>query len=102
MPKGKQITNPFYERVERGGIRFVNERPTVRGRPPTNPYRERLAGGVRLRPGRPRSGEDSGATVVKSVRLPPAIWARAEAQAAREGISLHAALRQAVLIWLRS
>lgn len=57
--KSKQITNPFYERITRGGIRFA-------------------------------------------MRLPPSVWARAEAQAARESISLHAALRQAILIWLCS
>jgi hypothetical protein len=100
------VKNPFYERIMRDGIRIRSERQPEPGRPVTNPYYEhiRQAGGVRLRArsGRPRAGESAGPTETRSVRLPPAVWARVEAQAEREGLTVHAAVRQAVLIWLKS
>lgn len=99
-------TNPFYQRVQREGLHIINDCAVREGISPTNPYYERIrrSGGIRLQVhrGRPRAGEKSIPTVTKSIRLPPAIWKRLEAQAKREGKTLHAALRQAVLIWLRS
>jgi hypothetical protein len=38
---------------------------------------------------------------VKSVRLPPAVWKRLEAQARIEGVALHAIVRTALLEWLK-
>jgi hypothetical protein len=94
--------------VRSNGIRFVTPvEPLPHGdRGVSNPYYDLIEqdGGVRLRArhGRPRRGEQAGATVVKSVRLPPEIWQRVEAQAEREGLTRHGAIRQAILIWLRS
>ena len=100
------IKNPFYASVMRDGIHIKPHRIIRPGVPVTNPYFERVqrAGGVRIRigSGRPKKGEKADATETKSVRLPPVIWKRAEAQAESEGLSLHAAMRQAILIWLRS
>lgn len=104
----RSVRNPFYERVRRTGIRLViSAEPLPHGkRKPSNPYLERIekAGGVVLRVGRgrPRKGQEVGPTVPKSVRLPAGVWRRLDAQAAREGLTRHAAMRQAVLIWLRS
>jgi hypothetical protein len=104
----RRIRNPFFANVERTGIRIVTSPwPAPEGgREVSNPYYRRIqqAGGVTLciRGGRPRKGEEAGPTVVKSVRLPPEIWKRVEAQAQREGLSRHAAIRQAILIWLHS
>jgi hypothetical protein len=105
----RPVRNPFYPAVARGGIRIVTPvaAPSpISERPVTNPYYERVMkdGGVRLRipSGRACRGEAGGATETKLVRLAPGIWKRLEAQAEREGMSRHAAIRQAVLIWLRS
>lgn len=104
----RRIRNPFYERVQRDGIRIVTPTPSwPHGeRKPSNPYYERVrqAGGITLRVGggRPPKGQETGPTVIRSVRLPPQIWRRLDAQAKREGITRHAAIRQAILIWLRS
>ncbi len=47
--------------------------------------------------GRPRREDETGPTVTKSVRLPPAIWAALERRARAEGIAVHALLRRALL-----
>jgi hypothetical protein len=67
-----------------------------------NPHAARLAaeGGIHLPGrGRPRKGEETGRTVPRSIRFPAPVWKRLEARAKAEGISLHAALRTAVLEW---
>ena len=47
--------------------------------------------------GRPRREAETGPTVTKSVRLPPAVWAKIEKRARAEGIAVHALLRRAIL-----
>jgi hypothetical protein len=37
----------------------------------------------------------------RSVRYPDAVWKRIEARATAKGITVHAALREAILAWLR-
>lgn len=100
--KIQNVTNPFYEDIQRNGIIIDVPRKTVQGRPITNPYyaRIRAAGGIRI--GRPRRGEKRRPTIVQSVRLPPELWKRVEAQAKREKITVSEALREGALIWLRS
>lgn len=109
MSYGKPVKNPFYEQIVRDGIRFRIDRAgrPVKNHRVTNPYYDRIQqeGGVRIRRyrGRPeKDAKNAGPTVVKSVRLPPELWKRFDAQAAREGITRHAALRQSILIWLQS
>jgi Ribbon-helix-helix protein, copG family len=68
-----------------------------------NPYAKRVARegiSVQTSRGRPRSGEERGPTVPRSIRFPDSIWKQIEKRAAAEGISLHAALRAAVLEWM--
>ena len=70
-----------------------------------NPYAKRVAAeGIVIceRRGRPKKGDGSGPTVPRSVRFPALVWKRLEARAKAEGLALHAALRAAVLAWLRS
>jgi len=102
----RRIRNPFYAAVRRDGICFVSSsRPLPHGkRAASNPYFERVmaAGGVCVAMGRPSRHEKARPTVVRSVRLPPELWHRVKRQAAREHIPVNAAMRQAVLIWLRS
>jgi hypothetical protein len=40
-----------------------------------------------------------GGTIPRSVRFSPAIWALLEKRAREKGLSLHAALREAILAW---
>ena len=47
--------------------------------------------------GRPRREAETGPTVTKSVRLPPAVWAKLEKRARAEGIAVHVLLRRAIL-----
>ena len=46
--------------------------------------------------------ESVGPTVLKSVRLPPAIWMELEKRARAEGVAVHALVRKAILALLRS
>ena len=67
-----------------------------------NPYAERIAaeGIVHVRPGKPRKGEETGPTIPRSVRFPAPVWKRLEKRAKAEGITLHAALRGAIIEWV--
>lgn len=67
-----------------------------------NPYAKRIAteGIVHVRPGRPRKGKESGPTIPRSVRFPAPVWKRLEMRAKAQGITLHAALRAAIIEWV--
>jgi len=41
-----------------------------------------------------------GPTVAKAVRLPPKVWRDIEARARKQGVSVHAFIRLALLEWL--
>jgi hypothetical protein len=56
---------------------------------------------VQVGRGRPRRLLEVGGTKPRSVRFPEAVWERIAKQAKRRGLTVHAALRQAVLEWLR-
>jgi hypothetical protein len=67
-----------------------------------NPFAKRIAreGFVHVRTGRPRKGEETGPTVPRSVRFPAPVWKQLEKRAKSEGITLHAALRAAIIEWV--
>jgi len=118
--------NPFAKRIAREGITIATARPAQRravpergpsraslrempevdlskGQARHNRYAQRIATeGITLQigRGRPKRGTESGPTVPRSVRLPEQIWERLAQRAHEEGISLHAALRAAVIEWL--
>jgi len=96
--------NPFYADVQRNGICLLTPIQSLPhgSRSPSNPYYQRVVatGGVCIPLGRPRRDEKARPTVVKSVRLTPEVWRRIEQRAARQRISTHAAVRQALLRWL--
>jgi hypothetical protein len=65
-----------------------------------NPYAKRIATEglvIQVGRGRPTKLLEVGKTHPRSVRFPDAIWARVEARASQRGISVHAALREAIL-----
>ena len=69
-----------------------------------NPYAARIAKGgivVQVGRGRPRKVLEVGGTEPRSVRFPKVVWRRLETQAKHRGLTLHAALRQAILEWLK-
>jgi hypothetical protein len=87
--------------------RSLREMPEVdfrRARVRRNPYAGRTAAGgliVQVGRGRPKRLLESGGTTPRSVRFPDDIWALLEARARAKGLTLHAALRQAILEWAR-
>jgi hypothetical protein len=69
-----------------------------------NPYAKRIsAEGITIQVGRGRPHKmlETGGTIPRSVRFSPAIWALLEERAREKGLSLHAALREAILTWTR-
>lgn len=53
---------------------------------------------IRINPGRPPKGQEA-PVQVKAVKMPAEFWALFETQAAAAGLSLHAAMRSALLEW---
>jgi len=50
----------------------------------------------RVKRGRPKKGEKAAGTVTRSVRLPEVAWRALEKAARRQGITVHALIRQAI------
>ena len=70
-----------------------------------NPYARRVAAEglvVQVGRGRPKRLLESGRTTPRSVRFPEKIWALLERRAEAKDLTLHAALREAILEWARS
>lgn len=53
---------------------------------------------IRIRPGRPPKGEEA-PVQVKAVKMPASFWESFESQAEAAGLTLHAAMRSALLEW---
>jgi hypothetical protein len=69
-----------------------------------NPYAKRMsAEGITIQVGRgrPQKVLETGGTIPRSVRFSPAVWALLEMRAKEKGLSLHAALREAIIAWTR-
>jgi hypothetical protein len=68
-----------------------------------NPYAARVAakGIVHVGRGRPVKGTETGPTVPRSIRFPKPVWKQLEKRAKSEGLTLHSALRAAILEWAR-
>jgi hypothetical protein len=68
-----------------------------------NPYAARIAKEgivVQIGRGRPRKLLEVGTTQPRSVRFPQVVWKRIERRAKAKRITVHAALREAILAWL--
>jgi hypothetical protein len=118
------LPNPFAARVRRDGIRIRRGSiipPTGRPKRTAAPSKASLsempeldmsqarpnrfsasiqAGGITLRigRGRPKRGTEVGPTTVRSVRLPVEIWEAVKRSAKRRGLTVHAALCEAIAI----
>ena len=53
------------------------------------------------RKGRPRKGTDSSPVQPRVVKMPPAFWKAMAELAQEQGLTLHAAMREALLAWAR-
>ena len=108
--------NRFAKRIAREGVEIAHDAPSeasLKEMPEAdfsklktrrNRYAKRIeAGGMTLQVGRgrPRRGHEVGPSVLKSVRLPPSVWAKLQAHARAEGLAVHALLRRAILDLLK-
>ena len=67
-----------------------------------NPHAARVAaeGIVLVGRGRPGKGSETGPTEPRSIRFPAPVWKLLERRAKAQGLTLHAALRAAVIDWV--
>ncbi len=91
-----------HEEPSRAALREMPEVDFKTAKLRRNPYAERIEaeGIVHVRPGRPRKGEETGPTIPRSIRFPAPVWKRLEKRAKAQGITLHAALREAIIEWV--
>jgi hypothetical protein len=68
-----------------------------------NPYAAKVAaeGIVHVRRGRPGKGTETGPTEPRSIRFPASVWKMLEERAEAQGLTLHSALRAAIIDWVR-
>jgi hypothetical protein len=98
MKKARRIEEP-----SAASLREMPELDFTKVKLRPNPYAARIAaeGRFHIAPGRPRKGTETGPTVPRSIRFPAPVWRQIEKRAAAKGITLHAALRAAVVAWMR-
>lgn len=96
MKKARKQREP-----SRASLREIPEVDFASAKVRPNPYAERIAaeGIVHVGRGRPRKGQETGPTIPKSIRFPAPVWKQLEKRAKAEGITLHAALRAAIMEW---
>ena len=97
MKKAPKRTGP-----SRMSLREMPEVDLKDGRWRPNPYAAGIAaeGITAPKRGRPKKGEETGPSLIRSVRFPARVWSSVESVAKARGVSVHAALRAAILEWL--
>ena len=89
----------------RASLRDIPEIDFAKARVRRNPYAARLAKEgitIQVGRGRPKKHLEVGGTRPRSVRFPDVVWEQIEARAKAKGMTLHAALREAILAWLKT
>jgi hypothetical protein len=84
-------------------LKEIPEVDFTKARVRRNPYAARIAKEgitVQVGKGRPKKLEEVGGTSPRSVRFPDEVWRVLEARAKQRGLTLHAALRAAILAWI--
>jgi hypothetical protein len=84
-------------------LKEIPEVDFTRARVRNNPYAARIAKEgitVQVGRGRPKKLAEVGGTSPRSVRFPEEVWRLLETRAKRRGLTLHAALREAILAWI--
>lgn len=102
----KKVTRKRQAQHEEPSVASLREMPELspKAKLRPNPYAERIAKegmAIHVRRGRPKKGEETGPTTPRSIRFPDAFWKDIETQAKADGLSVHAALREAVMAWLQ-
>ena len=85
-------------------LREIPEVDFSRVRIRRNPYAARIAKEgllIQVGRGRPKKLLEVGGTRPRSVRFSDAVWKQIEVRARLRGLTVHAALREAILAWLR-
>jgi hypothetical protein len=88
----------------RASLREMPEVDFSRAKVRKNSYAARIAKEglvLQVGRGRPKKLLQVGSTRPRSVRFPEVIWERLEQRAKRKGMTRHAALREAILQWLK-
>ena len=87
----------------RASLREMPEVDFSTGKVRRNRLAARIAAEGMILPGRgrPKKGEEVGPTTLRSVRFPTQVWKRLESKAKAKGLTLHAALRTAIIEWFR-
>jgi hypothetical protein len=84
-------------------LKEIPEVDFTKARMRRNPYVARIAKEgitVQVGKGRPKKLAEVGGTSPRSVRFPDEVWRLLETRAKRRGLTLHAALREAILAWI--
>ncbi len=100
----KASTRKTHRDPSRASLREIPEVDFSQARVRKNPYAARIATQgleIQVGRGRPKKLFEVGGTQPRSVRFPKAVWTELEKRAKRRGLSLHAALREAIIEWLR-
>jgi hypothetical protein len=87
----------------KASLREIPEVDFSKARVRRNPYAARIAEEgivVQVGRGRPKRLLEVGGTHPRSVRFPDAVWRQIESCAKAKGLSVHAALREAIIAWL--
>jgi len=101
MKKAKQSR---HAEPSRASLREIPEVDFSTAKVRKNPYAARIAAEglvVQVGRGRPKKLLEVGETRPRSVRFPDVVWKRLQARAKQKGLTLHAALREAILTWLK-
>jgi hypothetical protein len=100
----KKANKRVHREPSRRSLREIPEVDFRTARVRRNPYAQRIAEEglvVQVGRGRPRRVLEAGGTTPRSVRFPDRIWTLLERGAKAKGLTLHAALREAILEWAR-
>jgi hypothetical protein len=102
MSVGKKRKHP---EPSNASLREMPEVDFSRVRARRNPYAARVAEEgivIQVGRGRPKKLLEVGGTQPRSVRFPAAVWQQIEARATAKGVTVHAALREAIIAWLEA
>src|SRR5512136_1155434 len=97
----KKVSRP--KEPSKASLREIPEVDFTAAKLRRNPYAARVAaeGIIHVRPGRPKKGTETGPTEPRSIRFPAPVWELLEKRAKAQGLTLHSALRAAIIDWVR-